>query len=90
MNKSELIQIIKEEFIKLLKEEQHNIGDTIELVTVEFPGYKFPYGTKGKVVNIDKADYASDDLVYTIKLRHIDPTGDVVDELLVDNPKMIK
>lgn len=89
MKKSELRHIIKEEVRKILNEE-YGVGDEIEIVTKEFPNYKFLYGTTGKITDIDKADYASDDLVYTINLKHIDPQGHISNQLYVDNIRMIK
>ena len=69
---------------KLLKEEL-NMGDAIEINPNAFPDFEFPYGTKGIVMNIDKADYASDDLVYTVKLKHIDSQGDEANTLHIEN-----
>jgi hypothetical protein len=69
---------------KLLKEEL-TMGDIIEINPNAFPNFEFPYGTKGEVIDIDKADYASDDLVYTVKLKHIDSLGDEANTLHVEN-----
>ena len=65
--------------------EELNMGDTIEINPKAFPGFEFPYGTKGKVVSTDKADYASDDLVYTVKIKHIDSQGYESEILHVEN-----
>jgi hypothetical protein len=89
MKKSKLQQIIKEEIRRALNE-NYEMGDSININIEEFPNYKFPYGISGRVISVDKADYASDDVVYTIELKHIEPTGDIMDKLLVDNPRMIK
>ena len=69
----------------VLLTEELNMGDTIEINPKAFPNFKFPYGTKGEVVSVDKADYASDDLVYTVKIRHIDSQGDKSEVLHVEN-----
>ena len=69
---------------KLLKEEL-TIGGIIEINPNAFPNFEFPYGTKGEVIDINKADYASDDLVYTVKLKHIDSQGDEANTLYVEN-----
>jgi hypothetical protein len=63
-----------------------NMGDVIKINPRAFPDFEFPYGTKGVVMNIDKADYASDDLVYTVKIKHIDSQGDEANTLHVENP----
>lgn len=52
------------------------LGDIITINPESFPNFEFPYGTEGKIVDISKADYASDDLVYTVKLKYIDSQGD--------------
>ena len=70
---------------KLLKEEL-NYGDKIEINPNAYPNYEFPYGTTGIIQDIDKADYASDDVVYTVKLNHIDPQGDEGKLIYVENP----
>ena len=70
---------------KLLNEELE-VGNTIEIDPSAFPNFEFPYGTRGKIFDIDKADYASDDLVYTVKLKHIDSQGTTNDTLHIENP----
>ena len=70
---------------KLLKEELE-VGNTIEIDPSAFPNFEFPYGTRGEIFDIDKADYASDDLVYTVKLKHIDSQGTTNDTLHIENP----
>ena len=70
---------------KLLKEEPE-VGNTIEIDPSAFPNFEFPYGTRGEIFDIDKADYASDDLVYTVKLKHIDSQGTTNDTLHIENP----
>jgi hypothetical protein len=77
----ELAGIIKEEL---------EIGDSIELDASKFPNYEFPYGTTGEIINIDNADYASEDLTYTIKIKYIDPTGEEQDTLVVDEMQTIQ
>ena len=74
---------------KLLKEEL-NYGDKIEINPNAYPNYEFPYGTTGIIQDIDKADYASDDVVYTVELNHIDPQGDEGKLIYVENPTQIK
>jgi hypothetical protein len=69
---------------KLLKEEL-NMGDAIEINPNAFPNFEFPYGTKGEIIGVDKADYASDDLVYTVKIRHIDSQGDEANIIHIEN-----
>jgi hypothetical protein len=73
---------------KLLKEEL-NYGDKIEINPNAYPNYEFPYGTTGIIQDIDKADYASDDVVYTVELNHIDPQGDEGKLIYVENPNQI-
>ena len=74
---------------KLLKEEL-NYGDKIEINPNAYPNYEFPYGTTGIIQDIDKADYASDDVVYTVKLKHIDPQGNKGKLIYVENPNQMK
>jgi hypothetical protein len=66
-------------------EEELNIGDTIEINPKEFPNFEFPYGTEGEIEDINKADYASDDLVYTVKIKYIDSQGDEANTLHIEN-----
>ena len=73
---------------KLLKEEL-NYGDKIEINPNAYPNYEFPYGTTGIIQDIDKADYASDDVVYTVELNHIDPQGDEGKLIYVENPNQM-
>jgi hypothetical protein len=68
------------------KEEELEVGDTIKINPKAFPNFKFPYGTEGKISDINKADYASDDLIYTVKIRHIDSQEDLSTELYVEKP----
>ena len=70
---------------KLLKEELE-VGTTIEINPSSFPNFEFPYGTRGEISSIDTADHASDDLVYTVKLKHIDSQGTTNDTLHIENP----
>lgn len=72
---------------KNLTESNHpNIGDLITINPAEFPDFEFPKGTQGKIIDIDKADYASDDLVYTIEIYHIDSLGYPTTTLHVEKP----
>ena len=73
------------DFIMEEVEETFKIGDIIEIDPNAFPNFEFPYGTKGKIFNIDKADYASDNLVYTVKLKYIDSQGDISTNLHIEN-----
>jgi len=66
-------------------EEELNMGDIIEINPKEFPNFEFPYGTKGEIEDINKADYASDDLVYTVKIKYIDSQGDEANTLHIEN-----
>jgi hypothetical protein len=66
-------------------EEELNMGDIIEINPKEFPNFEFPYGTEGKIEDINKADYASDDLVYTVKIKYIDSQGDEANTLHIEN-----
>jgi hypothetical protein len=81
-----LAGIITEGQYKEKIEEEVNMGDTIEINPKAFPNFEFPYGTKGEVTSIDKADYASDDLVYTVKIKYIDSQGDETETLYVETP----
>lgn len=62
----------------------YQVGDQIELDPKYFEAYQFPDGYTGVVKYIDKADYADETPVYTVKLKNIDPTGDEYDELSVE------
>jgi len=84
MNKQELKSLIREEIKKILKE-NYKVGDTVHVNTKAFPNFKFPSGNKGKVIDIDKADYASDELVYTVKINYIDAQGDKADTLHIED-----
>ena len=84
MNKKELKSLIREEIKKILKE-NYKAGDTIQINTKAFPNFKFPYGNKGKVVDINRQDYASDELVYTVKIKYIDAQGDPSDTLHIED-----
>ena len=85
MKKSEFRALIREEIKKALNESpEYEMGDTIEIDTKYFPNFEFPYGTKGVIHSIDKQDYFSDDLVYTVKLKHIDSQGDPADYIYVE------
>jgi len=66
-------------------EEELIIGDVIEINPKEFPNFEFPYGTEGEIEDINKADYASDDLVYTVKIKYIDSQGDEANTLHIEN-----
>lgn len=65
---------------------QFEVGDTIQVNPQEYPSYEFPYGTTGKVVDIDKADYMSDQIIYTVRIKHIDGLGYLSNELYVEKP----
>ena len=67
-------------------EEELKLGDNIQINPKAFPNFEFPYGTIGKIVDISKADYASDNLVYTVKLKHIDSQGDENNTLDIEKP----
>jgi hypothetical protein len=62
-----------------------SLGDTIKINPASFPSFEFPYGTEGEIIDISKADYASDDLVYRVKLRYIDGQGDEANTLYIEN-----
>jgi len=65
---------------------QFEVGDTIQVNPQEYPSYEFPYGTTGKVVDIDKADYMSDQIIYTVRIKYIDGLGYLSNELYVEKP----
>jgi len=65
--------------------EELSLGDTIKINPASFPSFEFPYGTEGEIIDISKADYASDDLVYRVKLRYIDGQGDEANTLYIEN-----
>jgi hypothetical protein len=67
-------------------EEELEVGDVIEINPKAFPNFEFPYGTKGEIIDINNADYASDDLVYRVKIKYIDSQGDETETLYVENP----
>jgi len=67
-------------------EEELEVGDIIEVDPKAFPNFEFPYGTKGEIIDINKADYASDDLVYRVKIKYIDSQGDETETLDIENP----
>jgi hypothetical protein len=62
----------------------YKVGDQIELNPKYFEAYQFPEGYVGVVKYIDKADYADETPVYTVKIKNIDPTGDEYDEMSVE------
>ena len=62
-----------------------NVGDIIEINPKSFPSFEFPYGTRGKIFDINKADYASDNLVYTVKIKYIDGQGDESNTLYIED-----
>jgi hypothetical protein len=62
----------------------YKVGDQIELDPKYFEAYQFPEGYTGVVKYIDKADYADETPVYTVKIKNIDPTGDEYDEMSVE------
>ena len=64
--------------------EELEIGDIITINPDSFPSFEFPYGTKGEIIDINKADYASDDLVYTVKIKYIDGQGDEDNTLYIE------
>lgn len=61
-------------------------GDSMEINPDAYPDYQFPQGVVGVVHSIDNGDHAVDDLVYTVKLKHIDPMGGVGELIYVENP----
>jgi hypothetical protein len=65
-------------------EEYFKIGDTININPKAFPSFKFPKGTQGTIIDINKADYAVDDLVYTVQINYIDGQGYPSTELYVE------
>jgi len=67
-------------------EEELEVGDVIEINPKAFSNFGFPYGTKGEIIDINNADYASDDLVYRVKIKYIDSQGDETETLYVENP----
>jgi hypothetical protein len=66
------------------EEKELEIGDIITINPDSFPNFEFPYGIKGEIVDINKADYASDDLVYTVKIKYIDSQGDETNTLYIE------
>jgi hypothetical protein len=79
---------VQEFFSKLVNEFEGgelSLGDTIKINPASFPSFEFPYGTEGEIIDISKADYASDDLVYRVKLRYIDGQGDEANTLYIEN-----
>jgi hypothetical protein len=82
------LQKIKEFFSRPVNEFEGgelSFGDTIKINPASFPSFEFPYGTEGEIIDISKADYASDDLVYTVKLRYIDGQGDEANTLYIED-----
>jgi hypothetical protein len=67
------------------KNEGLEIGDIITINPKSFPNFEFPYGTKGEIIDINKVDYASDDLVYSVKIKYIDSQGDETNTLYIEN-----
>jgi hypothetical protein len=72
-------------------ESAYELGQMVTVNTKPFLdlGYEFPDGDEGEIVDIDTADYASDDLVITVKINHIDAQGDQRDELIIDDWNLI-
>jgi hypothetical protein len=77
--------ILKARGVDLKEEISLQIGDTITINPEAFPSFEFPKGTRGKIIDINKADYASDDIVYRVKIYHIDGQGDPATELYVED-----
>jgi hypothetical protein len=75
--------IMEDEYLDL--NEDFKIGDIIQVNPKAFPNFEFPYGTEGEISDINKADYASDDLVYTVKIKYIDGQGDESNILHVED-----
>ena len=62
----------------------YKIGDKIELDPKYFTAFEMPDGYVGVVKYIDKADYADETPVYTVKLKNIDPFGDEHEDISVE------
>lgn len=62
----------------------YKVGDQIELDPKYFVAFEFPEGYVGTVKYIDKADYADETPVYTVKLKNIDPFGDEHEDISVE------
>lgn len=68
----------------------YSIGDMIDINPKYFIGYTFTNGTHGKIIDIDKSDYASDSVSITVKLKHIEPDDTHSEKLNIDNYLQIK
>lgn len=74
---------IKEEYSST-NFDTYKVGDQIELNPKYFEAYELPDGYVGTVKYIDKADYADETPVYTVKLKNIDPFGDEHEDISVE------
>ena len=74
-------------YLPISGESEYELGQMVTVNTKPLLdlGYEFPDGDEGEIVDIDTADYASDDLVITVKINHIDAQGDQGDELIIDD-----
>lgn len=68
-----------------ISNDDYRDGDTIKINPKEWPGYSFDWGTTGKVFDVEKSDYFSDDVTLLIKLKHKDVNGITRDILIVSN-----
>jgi hypothetical protein len=74
----------------VISPEDYNEGDEVEINTKYYPEHQFPEGTNGIISSVDKADYADDTPVFTVKIKNIDPVFGEQDKLQVEKIRDFK
>jgi hypothetical protein len=74
----------------VISPEDYKEGDKVEIDTKYYPEHQFPEGTNGIISSVDKADYADDTPVFTVKIKNIDPVFGEQDELQVEKIRDFK
>jgi len=80
---------IKESYT-VISPEDYKEGDKVEINTENYPEHQFPEGTNGIISSVDKADYADDTPVFTVKIKNIDPVFGEQDKLQVEKIRDFK
>jgi hypothetical protein len=80
---------INEEYT-VISPEDYKEGDKVEIDTKYYPEHQFPEGTNGIISSVDKADYADDTPVFTVKIKNIDPVFGEQDKLQVEKIRDFK
>jgi len=80
---------IKESYT-VISPEDYKEGDKVEIDTKYYPEHQFPEGTNGIISSVDKADYADNTPVFTVKIKNIDPVFGEQDKLQVEKIRDFK